>query len=35
VVRYALLGLWASLGAPFVFTKLGWYKQKPSATIPH
>ena len=23
VIRYGLLGLWASLGAPFVFTKLG------------
>ncbi len=32
VVRYALLGLWASLGAPFVFTKLGWHK-KPSVTM--
>lgn len=25
VLRYACLGLWASLGAPLVFTKLGWY----------
>ncbi|MCK9525282.1 MAG: phosphatase PAP2 family protein [Limnochordia bacterium] len=27
VVRYALLGLWASLGAPFTFKKLGLYKK--------
>lgn len=27
VVRYSLLGLWASFGAPLVFTKLGWYKR--------
>lgn len=27
VVRYAFLGLWASLGAPFTFTKLGLFKK--------
>jgi hypothetical protein len=27
VVRYACLGMWASLGAPFTFTKLGLYKK--------
>lgn len=29
VVRYALLGLWASLGAPFVFKKLGLFSKPP------
>ncbi|NMB00339.1 MAG: phosphatase PAP2 family protein [Firmicutes bacterium] len=32
IVRYSLLGLWASLGAPFAFMKLGWYK-RPVTTI--
>jgi membrane-associated phospholipid phosphatase len=27
VVRYAVLGFWASFGAPLTFTKLGWYKK--------
>jgi len=28
VVRYGFLGLWASLGAPFAFSKLGLFKRK-------
>lgn len=32
LVRYSILGLWASLGAPYTFTKLGWYK-KSAVTI--
>lgn len=31
VVRYGFLGLWASLGAPFIFTKLGLF-EKPTVT---
>lgn len=27
LIRYGVLGLWASLGAPFAFTKLGLYKK--------
>ncbi|NLJ81012.1 MAG: phosphatase PAP2 family protein [Firmicutes bacterium] len=29
LARYTLLGLWASLGAPFLFMKLGFFKAKP------
>ncbi|MGB4430694.1 MAG: phosphatase PAP2 family protein [Limnochordia bacterium] len=35
VVRYCLLGLWATLGAPFVFTKLGLYKKGHRTVVPH
>jgi hypothetical protein len=25
IARYALVALWVSFGAPFIFVKLGWY----------
>ncbi|MDD3781883.1 MAG: phosphatase PAP2 family protein [Limnochordia bacterium] len=30
--RYTLLGLWATLGAPYIFAKLGWHKKDPTLT---
>lgn len=30
-VRYGLMGLWASLGAPYLFMKLGLYKKQPQS----
>ena len=35
VVRYGLIGLWASLGAPFTFTKLGLFKKTITAVTTH
>ena len=29
---YTLLGLWATLGAPYIFAKLGWHKKDPTLT---
>lgn len=35
VVRYGFIGLWASLGAPFTFTKLGLFKRPFTAETVH